>query len=105
MAGFYGIAKSDDEKSIRLDLDNELQDARFYTRKQILDVLQTKQRSHFSKQELQNIDNQDDLTAEKDQKNRRVSIRLPPQTAIARVLIEAWANGQAVLPGQMNARI
>ncbi|SAM86318.1 related to NPY1-NADH diphosphatase [Ustilago bromivora] len=105
MAGFYGIAKSDDEKSIRLDLDNELEDARFYTRKQILDVLQSKQRSHFTKQELQTIDKQDDLTAENEQKNRQVSIGLPPQTAIARVLIEAWANGQAVLPGQMNAKM
>ena len=40
--------------------------------------------------------------AKKD-KEDRVEIRLPPETAIARVLIEAWAKGQAVLPTHMDA--
>ncbi|EST06789.1 NUDIX hydrolase domain protein [Kalmanozyma brasiliensis GHG001] len=100
MAGFYGIAKSDNEKDIRLDLDNELEDARFYTRKEILEVIGSKERSHFTKQELENLDKEHNDDAEV--KEKRKQIRLPPQTAIARVLVEAWANGQAVLPTHME---
>lgn len=106
MAGFYGIAKSADESSIRLDLDNELEDARFYTRREILDVLEKKERGHFTKQELERIEKEhrNDEAGKKKEEGAK-QIRLPPQTAIARVLVEAWAKGQAVLPGQMKTRM
>lgn len=101
MAGFYGIAKSDNEKDIRLDLDNELEDARFYTRKEILEVIGSKERSHFTKQELERLDKEHHDEKEVKEEKRK-QIRLPPPTAIARVLVEAWANGQAVLPTHME---
>lgn len=106
MAGFYGIAKSDDPSSIRLDLDNELEDARFYTRAEMLEVIDRKGGSrHFTKAELEKLDKEH---ADEGKKGRRVEgkegveVRLPPETAIARVLVEAWAKGQAVLPTHMD---
>lgn len=102
MAGFYGIAKTDDERAIRLDLDNELEDARFYTRNEILEVIESKSRSHFTKQELEKLDKEHGDDKDEVEREKRMQIRLPPTTAIARVLIEAWAKGQAVLPNHMD---
>ncbi|TKY87000.1 hypothetical protein EX895_003677 [Sporisorium graminicola] len=101
MAGFYGIAKSDDEKDIRLDLDNELEHARFYTRQEILGVLGGD--AQFTRAELEKIDQQHADDNEESKKKNEVGIRLPPKTTIARVLVEAWARGQAVLPNHMDA--
>ncbi|SPO31715.1 related to NPY1 - NADH diphosphatase [Ustilago trichophora] len=104
MAGFYGIAKTDDEKAIRLDLDNELEDARFYTRQQILDVIDRKKDSHFTRAELEKMDKEHaDSDGEGNKDKEMVQIRLPPETAIARVLVEAWAKGHAVLPTHMDS--
>ncbi|GAC95062.1 hypothetical protein PHSY_002637 [Pseudozyma hubeiensis SY62] len=102
MAGFYGIAKTDNESDIRLDLDNELEDARFYTRKQILEVIESKSRGHFTKAELEKIDRDGEEKEVSEKQKEKVQIRLPPTTAIARVLVEAWAKGEAVLPTHMD---
>ncbi|SNX87953.1 related to NPY1 - NADH diphosphatase [Melanopsichium pennsylvanicum] len=104
MAGFYGIAKSDDESCIRLDLDNELEDARFYTRGQILQVINRNDTTHFTRAELEKLEKEHgtDEQQEGTKKNEKIEIRLPPETAIARVLVEAWAKGQAVLPTHMD---
>lgn len=104
MAGFYGIAKTDDAAAIRLDLDNELEDARFYTRQQILEVIERKKNAHFTRAELEKLDKEHHADEhDKAKKGEdKVEIRLPPETAIARVLIEAWAKGQAVLPTHMD---
>lgn len=104
MAGFFGIAKSDKQESIRLDLDNELEDARFFTRKQVMEVIESKGRSHFTKQELERLDKEHagEDKGKEGEGEERVEVRLPPETAIARVLVEAWAKGQAVLPGQFQ---
>ncbi|CDR99020.1 related to NPY1-NADH diphosphatase [Sporisorium scitamineum] len=101
MAGFYGIAKSDNEKDIRLDLDNELEHARFYTKQEILDVLGGD--TQVTRAELAKIDQQHDDVKEVEKRRKEVGIRLPPRTAIARVLVEAWAKGQAVLPNHMDS--
>ncbi|CBQ71461.1 conserved hypothetical protein [Sporisorium reilianum SRZ2] len=100
MAGFFGIAKSDDETHIRLDLDNELEHARFYTRQEILDVLGGD--TQFTRAELEKIEQQHDDGNETGGRRMEVGIRLPPKTAIARVLVEAWARGHAVLPNHMD---
>lgn len=104
MAGFYGIAKTDDPSAIRLDLDNELENAVWYTREQMLNVITSSKTSHFTRAELAKIDKEhhDEEIKKVREEHAKVDIRLPPETAIARVLIEAWANGQAMLPNQMN---
>lgn len=107
MAGFYGIANTDDQDAIRLDLDNELQDARFYTRQQILDVINSNSQSHLTRAELQKLDQQhtapsDESGEQSGKQSNKLAIRLPPSTAIARVLIEAWARREAVLPDHMD---
>ena len=102
MAGFYGVAESDDEGQIRLDLDNELEHARWYTRSEILDVVDGKKDVQFTRAELEKLDKEHGNEGEKDEKTRRDTVRLPPKTAIARVLVEAWARGWAMLPGQVG---
>ncbi|ETS59746.1 hypothetical protein PaG_06269 [Moesziomyces aphidis] len=102
MAGFYGIAKTDDAESIRLDLDNELEDARFYTRQEILDVIERKKNAHFTRAELEKLDKEHHTSDGEDKAKDKAQIRLPPDTAIARVLVEAWAKGHAVLPTHMD---
>ncbi|KAN0062356.1 NADH pyrophosphatase [Thecaphora frezii] len=110
MAGFFGIAEAD--ATIRLDLDNELEEARFYTRQEILAVLRqsdkTLTRSEIAKMdekvkaelEREGVKPQEEAQDEK----TRPGVRLPPETAIARVLISAWARGDALLPHQVTSQ-
>lgn len=106
MAGFYGIAADANPDSIRLDLDNELEDARWYSKAQILATIRDAAKnktSHFTRAELEKLDKEhvDDDVERTDEDTLKLDIRLPPETAIARVLVTAWANGEAVLP-QLN---
>ncbi|KAF8268633.1 NUDIX hydrolase domain-like protein [Lactarius quietus] len=117
MVGFY--ATGDPSEPIRTDLDKELEDARWYTREEVLTVLQHKEGTNFSRNDYKQ------LTKELDERvNVKLSgsdplsgdaaahdpisqpqdahgvneppFRVPPRTAIAGVLISDWALGNAV---------
>ncbi|KIM69556.1 hypothetical protein SCLCIDRAFT_13015 [Scleroderma citrinum Foug A] len=76
MLGFYATA--DSSAPIRLDLDNELEDARWYTRREVLSVL-----AHTSHPDANEVD--------------EPLFKIPPSTAIAGVLIKQWAEGNVTL--------
>jgi len=118
MVGFYAIG--DPSEPIRMDLDNELEDARWYTREEILAVLEHKEGTSLTrsdhKQFARNIDERvnvkvsvgDPLGGDAvihDNRTRGASsslaqdggeppFRVPPRTAIAGVLISDWAFGK-----------
>ncbi|MCO5566120.1 hypothetical protein L7F22_019796 [Adiantum nelumboides] len=126
MMGAIGQA-IEGKDEIRLDLDNELEDARFFTREEVLNVLQSSTMSTLSRHELSKMDEtlnkkaleqqqqrkeqqsgQENKWNEKDQGSvanvlsestiARPKFRIPGQTAIAHVLISAWAKGEAHFP-------
>lgn len=128
MVGFY--ATGDPSEPIRTDLDNELEDARWYTREEILAVLLHKEGTNFSrsdyKQLTKEIDERvnvklsgsDPLSGDAAAHDRNSQpqdastsvasgvneppFRVPPRTAIAGVLISDWALGNAVaIKGRM----
>jgi NAD+ diphosphatase len=128
MVGFY--ATGDPSELIRTDLDNELEDARWYTREEILAVLLHKEGTNFSrsdyKQLTKEIDERvnvklsgsDPLSGDAAAHDRNSQpqdastsvasgvneppFRVPPRTAIAGVLISDWALGNAVaIKGRM----
>lgn len=70
MVGFYARANS--THPIRVDLDNELVDARWFTREEVLAVL-----------DYQSSNKEDGPP-----------FRVPPTTAIAGVLIRDWVEGR-----------
>ena len=74
MAGFFGIA--DENASIRLDLDNELEEARFYSREEILSVLDHS--AHFTRSELANIDDKVKADLEREGKKLQEAKVEPP---------------------------
>ncbi|CAD6940443.1 unnamed protein product [Tilletia controversa] len=54
MIGCFAICKSDNpESEIRLDLDNELEDARFFTREEVLEVIESSANRIMTKKDLQ----------------------------------------------------
>ncbi|KAH8107709.1 NUDIX hydrolase domain-like protein [Cristinia sonorae] len=71
MSGFYAIANPNDP--VRLDLDNELEDAHWYTRGEVLSVLQDQ--------------------------SGGAAFKLPPRNALAGVLISDWVHGRVVVGG------
>jgi len=99
MVGFYATA--DESQELRIDLDNELtgklnrpsylhhshllitlpSDARWFTREEILAVLNHPQGTYISP------------AGTSQPGERDPPFRLPPKTAIAGVLISGWANG------------
>jgi len=119
MVGFYAIG--DSSKPVRVDLDKELADARWYTREEVLAVLRHKEGTSFTKsrqlaksiEERANVDvsGGDPLggdAAVHDSPSRVVSdangppFRVPPRTAIAGVLISDWAFGKVpIYKGRM----
>jgi len=122
MVGFYATA--DSSQPIRLDLDNELEDAQWYTRKEILAILNHPTGTTISRRDYKAMD--DEITgADKDQSQQGAAalahsdpsitssanantvepqtkitdgeeppFRVPPMTAIAGVLIRHWAEGK-----------
>lgn len=85
-------------QEIRLDLDNELEDARFVPRHEVLAVLaqQDEKGALFSQKELQQMDKEDGPGGGR--LPRDVTVRFPGPTAIAHTLIAAWAHKEAVIP-------
>ncbi|OCH87878.1 hypothetical protein OBBRIDRAFT_795792 [Obba rivulosa] len=117
MVGFFATA--DASKPIRVDLDNELEDARWYTRAEILEVLNhvagatLTDRDHQKMAEVQEAGGTapksvsaakllaGDLAKSTDKLEegpKEVPFRVPPLTAIAGVLISEWAH-RKVAPG------
>ncbi|KAL5523499.1 hypothetical protein ACEPAG_7672 [Sanghuangporus baumii] len=104
MVGFYAFA--DSSKPVRVDLDNELADARWYTREEVLNVLSHTKGSIITRQENKIFDNHDNdkkpLNADTNTTSQTVepepekmpAFRVPPETAIAGILIRDWANGK-----------
>lgn len=93
MLGCIAVAK--EGQTIRCDLDNELEDARFFTRDQVKAVLASSE-IHLSRQELKKMDGSDGVDADAADKKKaedEVLFRMPPVTAIAHTLIRAWAEG------------
>ncbi|KAK7692196.1 hypothetical protein QCA50_003820 [Cerrena zonata] len=77
MAGFYALG--DPNELINLDLDNELEDAKWYSREEVLAVL----------------NNQDGSPP----------FKLPPRNALAGVLIRDWANGKVIVGKQSQGSL
>ncbi|KAI0001279.1 NUDIX hydrolase domain-like protein [Russula compacta] len=119
MVGFYAIG--DPTEPIRIDLDRELEDARWYTKEEVLAVLEHKGGTSFTRGDYKQL-----TRAIDERVNNKVSIsdplggdaavhdsqtkgasglmvhdsneppfRIPPRTAIAGVLISDWVFGKA----------
>lgn len=90
MVGFY--SRADSTKPIRTDLDNELVDARWFTRDEVLAIINdtTDVRRHKELSESFGDQKGDDPT--KAEEKKEAPIKFPPTTAIAGVLIRAWAE-------------
>ncbi|TFY58739.1 hypothetical protein EVJ58_g6229 [Rhodofomes roseus] len=78
MAGLYATA--DSSQPTRTDLDNELEDVRWYTRAEILDILTQYGATHPSMERERSAD---------------APMGFPDTTAIGGVLISEWAYGKA----------
>ncbi|KAJ7350632.1 NUDIX hydrolase domain-like protein [Mycena albidolilacea] len=105
MVGFY--ARADAAQPIRLDLDNELMDARWYTRAEILEVLEHKLGTTFGAAdrkrlaEAGNSAGHEKISAEVKPAEPVVDeppFRVPPTSAIAGVLIREWAYKKIQFP-------
>lgn len=104
MVGFY--AHADSTKPIRTDLDNELVDARWYTRQEVLYVLNHPAGTRFTRTDVKKMTEitegkQDDsqpspasVPPEAARTEGDPPFRLPPATTIAGVLIRDWADGK-----------
>ncbi|KAI0368308.1 hypothetical protein BV20DRAFT_969354 [Pilatotrama ljubarskyi] len=120
MVGFYAVASA--SQPIRTDLDNELDEARWYTREEILAVLNHRDGTTLTRRDHRQLA----ATAEKSNPNQQPNssganalagdavkegekadidaaqepvdtppFKVPPLTAIAGVLINEWAHGRA----------
>lgn len=129
MVGF--VCNADVNEPIRTDLDNELADARWYTREEVLSVLNHADGSNISRREYKRIEetiNGQSNVASKDGppptdaaqaakvqeasaasagpdpvKTDEPLFRVPPLTTIAGVLISDWAHGR--LPASPSANL
>ncbi|KAI0081982.1 hypothetical protein K474DRAFT_1703449 [Panus rudis PR-1116 ss-1] len=107
MVGFYALA--DDSLPTRVDLDNELEDARWFTREEILAVLNNPEGTNFALRPPKSSPSNDsegkaESTAgalagdaatkavEQKAESQGPAFRLPPITAIAGLLISDWAH-------------
>lgn len=120
MLGCYGLALSDSQ-DVHLDLDNELEDARWFSRDEVLAMLSSGA-NKISKDEHKKFEPPANHTANggsaagvqegaalapaegklevkgKEEtstgREEKVRYRVPPRTAIAGQLVERWANGE-----------
>ncbi|KAH9948628.1 NUDIX hydrolase domain-like protein [Amylocystis lapponica] len=93
MVGFYAVA--DSSKPIRTDLDNELEEARWFTREEILTVLNHTAGTKFTVQDHQQLSGSQTRNPDAALEVNELPFRLPPRTAIAGVLVSEWALGRA----------
>ncbi|KAF8134332.1 NUDIX hydrolase domain-like protein [Boletus edulis] len=93
MLGFYATA--DPSQPIRTDLDNELEDAQWYTREEVLAALDATSNTAGDKiasawtEDKANAHSGTDTVAKAEP-----LFKVPPTTAIAGVLIKHWAEGK-----------
>jgi len=116
MVGFYAIG--DPSEPVRTDLDNELEDAKWYTREEVIAVLRHKDGTNFTRSDYKQMASIDERVnvkvsgdplggdaAVSDSQTRDTAalqahhdneppFRIPPRTAIAGVLISDWALGR-----------
>jgi NAD+ diphosphatase len=110
MVGFYATA--DSSQTIRTDLDNELEEARWFTREEVIAVLEHREGTNFSRilgppgGGAGALAHSDPSLKEADPKAAAAKaaaegadddeppFRIPPITAIAGVLIQEWAYGR-----------
>ncbi|KAK4052218.1 NADH pyrophosphatase [Microbotryomycetes sp. JL221] len=101
MIGAIGVAKPN--QTIRCDLDNELEDAQWFTREQVLNVLSSDKPLQLSKEQVARLDDKQTTTSDSDSEQehddkgvkrvkKRTLFKMPPATAIANTLVHAWAN-------------
>ncbi|KAK4050366.1 NADH pyrophosphatase [Microbotryomycetes sp. JL201] len=92
MIGAIGVAKPG--QTIRCDLDNELDDAQWFTREQVMQVINSSEPTQFSKEEVARLDNKSEhgQDGREQSKKNDVLFRMPPATAIANTLVHAWAR-------------
>jgi len=123
MVGFY--ARADSTKPIRTDLDNELVDARWFTRDEVLAVLHHKAGTRFNRADYKRLNEITEGRSNTEEKaplalapaegtapqpqpsaptseSDGPSFRLPPVTAIAGVLIRDWVEGKISFPPEDN---
>ncbi|KAF8806599.1 hypothetical protein BYT27DRAFT_7191157 [Phlegmacium glaucopus] len=126
MVGFY--ARADSTKPIRTDLDNELVDARWFTREEVRSVLEHRSGTRFGKSDYKKMNEVTEGRSNLEQKARdsvaqaltpaesettlvqlgysdEPPFRLPPTTAIAGVLIRDWVNGKIGFPQDVNVTL
>ncbi|KAJ7099511.1 NUDIX hydrolase domain-like protein [Mycena belliarum] len=102
MVGFY--ARADSAQPIRLDLDNELVDARWYTRAEVLEVLNHALGTNIFSSDRKKLDQAEHGTTNTGAKPAEPTVldeppfRVPPTTAIAGVLIREWAYRKIQFP-------
>ncbi|GAA5981289.1 hypothetical protein JCM10908_004054 [Rhodotorula pacifica] len=100
MFGCWGIAESATaESDVRTDLDNELEDARFFTREQVLEVINSTKPMQLSREQVARLDGQEGeagagMAEAKEKAEKEGSFLMPPATAIANTLVTAWATGK-----------
>ncbi|KAI0318878.1 NUDIX hydrolase domain-like protein [Amylostereum chailletii] len=103
MTGF--VATGDPAEPVRTDLDNELEDARWFTRDQVLEVLahpdgtNLTRRDHRKFAAVYDARPPPEETAGETRDPERITedlppFRVPPLSAIAGVLIADWAHGR-----------
>ncbi|KAJ6589961.1 NUDIX hydrolase domain-like protein [Mycena vulgaris] len=107
MVGFY--ARADAAQPIRLDLDNELMDARWYTRAEVLEVLNHALGTNIVAADHKKFDDVANGTTSTDAPAAPVVVdeppfRVPPTSAIAGVLIREWAYGKIQFPAADTVR-
>lgn len=97
MVGCFGRAQ--DGQKIRLDLDNELEDAQWFPREVVARVATSKTGSNFSRDDYRQLDKTTDApdehappTVDPLAKYDNFT-KIPPSTAIAGVLMRQWALG------------
>jgi len=124
MVGFY--ARADSTKPIRTDLDNELVDARWFTREEVRSVLEHTTGTRFDKSDYKKMNEITEGQSNLEQKaqvdsakqeptpveskttpkqpsyNDEVPFRVPGITAIAGVLIRDWVDGKIGFPQDFN---
>ncbi|GAA5981316.1 hypothetical protein JCM10908_004066 [Rhodotorula pacifica] len=99
MFGCWGIAESAEAADIRTDLDNELEDARFFTREQVLEVINSTKPMQLSREQVARLYGQEGeagagMAEAKEKAEKEGSFLMPPATAIANTLVTAWATGK-----------
>ncbi|KAK8854679.1 hypothetical protein IAR55_003418 [Kwoniella newhampshirensis] len=114
MVGCFG--RANDGQTIRLDLDNELEDAQWFSRSLISSLVSSSTSSAYTREDHKKLENQsqsDQQTsaalAPSEKKEGEVVVtnvekgitRVPPETAIAGQLVRLWARGGVELVSKL----